>query len=134
MTLLVLACTAEPNLDWSPTELDLGTVDFAQDMPEEGYNPETVTITNVGEREDVVLEVADYDAERLCLPGFPDRTPPFELATVPPGLYALLNVAVCGQVAGDLGQTITTEIRLTTSGEPTEIRIPVTFLSTRSDL
>lgn len=131
---LFLACASEPDLDWFPTELDLGTVDFAQDMPEEGYNPDTVTFTNVGEKNDVVLTVADYDTERLCLPGFPDRAPPFELATVPPGLYALLNVAVCGQVAGDVGQTITTEVRLTTSGEPGDIVVPVTFVSTRSDL
>lgn len=133
MILLVLACATEPDLDWFPTSIDLGTVDFAQPMPDEGYEPVTVTITNVGEDE-VVLTVAGYDDDHLCLPGFPGARAPFELSRVPGGLYALLSVAACGQLAGDIDQTITSELRLTTTGEPPEIVLPVTFVSTRSDL
>lgn len=130
--LLLLGCAPEVSIEVSPAAVDLGTVDFAQDMPDEGYNAVTVRLTNRGEAE-VSLAIEDGDPDHLCLAGYPSTDYPVPLADVPPGEYALLVVGACGQEPGEVDTTVETAVVLGVA-DADDIVIPVTFVSTRSDL
>lgn len=129
--ILLLACARPYVIEVSPAVVDFGVVDFAVEMPEDGYPPEPVTITNKGEDVVLGLALASYDVERVCVQGTPSGDLPIPLGDVGPGSFYLLNIAVCGLVAGDLDEEVRTEVVLTTLGDPPSLTIPVTWTPVR---
>ena len=63
------ACGGPVNIIPEPGNLDFGTVDFSADMPDGGYAPITLNLTNAGEGE-VEIALRSFPFEYLCIPGF----------------------------------------------------------------
>ncbi len=129
MWFLLLACTPDFEMTVSPALLNLGVVDFAEEMPEEGYDPGQVSVTNVGKGEPQ-LALSGYDAEHICVVGFTGRELPVTLGALPEGSTYLLNIAPCGYIAGERDTEVSTEVTLTTGGSPATVTIPVVFTPT----
>ena len=127
----LLACAPPVEIEVDPAIVDLGTVDFATEMPAEGYDPQPVSLNNVGKR-DVMLAILDPDVVHLCIQGFSTLAPPYDLGLVPSGSAYTFEVAVCGTEAGERDSEVTTEIVVGTDGDPSRISIPVTFIPTRT--
>lgn len=131
MWFLLAACTADYVVTVSPSTLNLGVVDFAVEMPEEGYTPGQVSLTNDG-KGTPVLALAEVDADYVCVVGFTGRDLPIPLGELPEGSTYLLNIAACGYLPGDRDSEVTTEVVVSTDGTPATIRIPVSFTPTRT--
>ncbi len=131
MILLLVACTPDFEITVSPATLNLGVVDFANEMPEEGYTPGQVSLTNAGKGEPM-LALASYDPEHICVVGFTGRDLPVTLGALPEGSTYLLNIAPCGYIAGERDAEVTTDVTVTTGGSPATIVIPVSFTPTRT--
>lgn len=131
MLWMFVACAQKIDLTVSPSSLDLGTVDFAVEMPTEGYNPLPVTITNNG-KEDVELTVRDDDPDHLCLQGYTTFEAPFLLGTVPEGQSFTFEIAACDYDAGERDSLVETAVVLATGGDPATVEIPVSFTPTRT--
>lgn len=127
---LLLGCGPSVVIEVSPAEVDLGTVDFAVEMPEEGYNPTAVTLTNVGTA-DTTITVTDDDPDHLCLQGFSTFDAPYDLGDIPAGGSYTFEIAACGQLQGEMDTEVATEVRLSASGGDPVV-VPVRFLSVRS--
>ena len=90
---LTACASGEPDsLSVAPASLDWGEVDFQEEMPTEGYDETTVSITNEAE-EEVTVEVVELDLDHLCSPGIPST--PFEIGTLSEGQSLSFFVAVC---------------------------------------
>jgi len=122
---------AEPGLlTASPGELAWGEIDFTgwpADMPEGGYDPVQIVLTNSGEGE-IEVTLAGFDFERLCLAGY--STVPTDLPTIAPGSTWLFDLGVCAYISeeGDRGTTVRGEIGLETNGENGVLVIPWSFM------
>ena len=79
-------------LSADPADIAWGELDFQQDMPTEGYDEQSIDLTNDAE-EDVIVEVLELDLDHLCSPGIPDT--PFEIGTLTPGQTLSFFVSVC---------------------------------------
>lgn len=123
----LLACTPDPiDFTISPNPVAFGEIDFAVDPPEEGYNPIATTLTNNG-LDDVTLALADWDDDYLCVQGYSHEERPGAMATVAPGSTYVLNIAVCGYLAGERDTEISTDVSISTDSTPASFAIPVTF-------
>lgn len=131
LALALLACTSDYEITISPATLNLGVVDFANEMPEEGYTAGQVSLTNVGKGEPA-LSLSGYDADHVCVVGFTGRDLPISLGTLPEGSTYLLNIAPCGYIAGERDAEVTTEVTVSTDGTPSVLTIPVSFTPTRT--
>lgn len=131
MLWFLLACSSEPDITVSPAEVDLGTVDFAMEMPEEGYAPQPVTLSNVG-KHDVTLTMLVDDPDHLCVQGFTTYEPPYEMGVLPSGMDYVFQVAACDYEAGERDSEVETSLTVGTDAEPASIVIPVTFIPTRT--
>ncbi|MFZ5481335.1 MAG: hypothetical protein ACOZNI_31535 [Myxococcota bacterium] len=117
----------EVELEFSPGTLAFGEIDFSAELPEEGYAPETVTITNTGEKAGT-LWLPEYDTERLCLAGFDaDREYPVELGLAEPGDAYVLDVAVCGFGSGELETEVRIGVDVLVDDDPEPFTLPVTY-------
>lgn len=130
-TLLFLGCSGGLDLDMTPESLDLGTIDFAVEMPEEGYNPLPVTVRNLG-KVDTVLSIVGDDPDHLCVQGFPDRVAPYDLGSLPAGASYTFEVAACGALPGDMDTDVITGLVIGAEGAPAPMELSVTFFSTRT--
>jgi hypothetical protein len=131
MILTLLAC-ASVELDLSPNPLALGEIDFAAEMPAEGYAVEDVTVTNVGKGSGTVF-LPEYDTDRLCVTGFADdRDYPVELGPIEPDEHYVLPVAVCGYADGELGTEVETSLDVLVDDDPEPFTLTVTFTPVRS--
>lgn len=127
MFIWLLACqTPEAILTFNPNPLDLGTVPFVNEMPEGGYAQAQVSLKNEGE-EDIFVTLPPIDADRLCVEGFPDPSQSYDLDTLPPGGEYLLNVGVCGHIAGELDMQIDTSLSVHTDGDPVVFTLDITY-------
>ncbi|MSP54887.1 MAG: hypothetical protein EXR69_04680 [Myxococcales bacterium] len=125
--LAMVACSPDPiEFTISPNPVAFGETDFAVELPEEGYNPIATTLTNNG-LHDVTLTLADWDDDYLCVQGYAHDARPGAMATVAPGSTYVLNIAVCGYLAGERDTEIRTEISISTDSTPSSFAIPVTF-------
>ena len=93
--LLLLACQNNLDLTAFPSNLTFGDVDFYQPMPDGGYSPLELSLTNTGEKE-VDLEILTFDFERLCLEGY--TSVPVPLNSLSPSSNFILLVSVCGYI------------------------------------
>ncbi len=85
-------CGAKSTLSLSPAEIAWGEVDFQQDQPEGGYDPQQLLIENTGDAE-VEVELLTFDFDHLCLPGFDSA--PATIGAVAAGESFSLFVVVC---------------------------------------
>jgi hypothetical protein len=131
MLLLLAACTADYVITVSPATVNLGVVDFAVEMPDEGYTPTQVSLTNAG-KGTPVLALASYDPDHICVVGFTGRDLPISLGELPEGSTYLLNIAACGYLAGERDSEVSTDVVVSTDGSPGTVTIPVRFTPTRT--
>jgi hypothetical protein len=92
--LIFIACSS-PEISFSTESLDFGTIDFSIEMPDGGYNPLELKITNQGAKE-VDISIIDFDTSHLCLAGF--ESFPVELDPLPSESYSSLMVSVCDYI------------------------------------
>lgn len=132
MILFLAACVTPAELDFAPSLLDFGEVDFAGEMPDGGYASATVTLTNEGEST-VTIGLPAYDFDRLCLEGFPDDADyPVDLGEIAPGASYVFVVGVCAYVSGEIGTEVETLFEVATDGEPASYDVNVVFTPVRS--
>lgn len=91
---IFVACKA-PELRFSPEELDFGEVDFSEEMPEGGYSPLALRLTNESTK-DLSLYITDFDFNHLCLLGFSDL--PADLGSLSPDSSYSAMVSVCDYI------------------------------------
>jgi hypothetical protein len=128
--LLLLACATPVEFTVTPETLDLGTVDFVAEMPEDGFAQGVVTLTNGGE-EAVSLTMPEYDTESLCLLGFTTQELPVEMGVVNPGSSYQITVGICGYPPGSDGSLVGTSFDVWTDGDPDTLTVPVSFTPNR---
>lgn len=132
---LLLACSDEKtliDLEITPTRLYFGEISFDGEMPEGGYATETVTITNESTFP-VSLILAPYDADHLCIDGFPDANEEAPLALLDVAAFYVLTIGICEYLPGEATTEVETEVLLLTDGTPASFSIPVGFIPTRGD-
>jgi hypothetical protein len=95
--LIYIACSA-PEISFSVETLDFGTIVFSTDMPNGGYNPLELKITNEGTK-DVDISITDFDTAHLCLAGF--ESFPIELDPISSDSSYSLMVSVCDYIEED---------------------------------
>lgn len=123
----LLGCTPDPiEIAISPTPVAFGEVDFAVEMPHEGYSPIPTSLTNNGTK-DVLLALADWDVDYVCVQGYSHDALPGTMATVAPGSTYVLNIAICGYLPGERDTEVSTSVTISTDTEPASFPIPVTF-------
>lgn len=83
-------------LEISPPQVNWGELDFAEEPPDEGFEPVQLVIKNVGDN-DVEVELTGFDFERLCAPGY--SAVPASLGNVTAGGSVAVSVGVCGYSA-----------------------------------
>ena len=93
--LLLLACQNNLDVTAFPSTLAFGDVDFHQPMPDGGYSPLELSLSNTGEK-DVDLEIVSFDFERLCLEGYTNV--PVSLNSLSPSSNFILLVSVCDYI------------------------------------
>jgi hypothetical protein len=125
---LLVGCAGQ-TLSFSPDTLDFGEVDFAGELPEEGYAVETVTLTNDGSAADT-LSLQAYDQDHLCLAGFTTQDFPVDLGSVSSGGSYTFRVGVCAYVSGEVDTEVSTTIEV--EGDNGAVSLPVTFTPVRS--
>ena len=108
------ACGGPVNIIPEPGNLDFGTVDFSADMPDGGYAPITLNLTNAGEGE-VEITLGSFPFDYLCIPGFTND--PVTLGTLAPTEVFSLDIGVCDYDAeGGRGVERTGEIVIQADG------------------
>jgi hypothetical protein len=125
---LLVGCAGQ-TLSFSPDTLDFGEVDFAGELPEEGYAVETVTLTNDGSAADT-LSLQAYDQDHLCLAGFTTQDFPVDLGSVSSGGSYTFRVGVCAYVSGEVDTEVSATIEV--EGDNGAVSLPVTFTPVRS--
>jgi hypothetical protein len=129
---LLLACANPTLLTFDPASLELGEVDFAGEVPEDGYASGVVTLTHGG-GPDVVVSLPAYETDHLCVAGFPeDQVYPVDLGPFTEGTAYTFTVGVCAYVPGELTTEVTTSFTVETDGDPGEITLPITFTAIRT--
>lgn len=131
MLLALLACTPDFDILVSPARLDLGVVDFAQEMPAEGYAPGQVSLINQGKGEPQLTLVA-WDDVHLCVPGYTGLALPATIGPLPEGATAVLEVSACGYEPGERDSEVFGTVTVGTGGSPATIDVAVVFTPTRS--
>lgn len=126
---LAFGCAPAEGLVFSPERLDFGEVDFAGELPEDGYASESVSLANAGKRT-VAIALPAFDDDRLCLAGFDGRDFPVELGELAPDAAYTFVVGVCGYVSGEVDSSVTTELVVDGSDGP--VALPITFTPIRS--
>ncbi len=128
MILLLLAACGADSLTFtiSPDPVAFGEVDFAVEMPDDGYAPIAVSLTNTGST-DALLALADFDDTYLCVQGYSHDLLPGEMGVVAPNSTYVLNIAVCGYAPGERDSQVSTDVTVSTDGDPSSLTIPVTF-------
>ncbi|MDP2306274.1 MAG: hypothetical protein Q8P18_09635 [Pseudomonadota bacterium] len=126
---LSIGCTPAVGLVFSPEALDFGEVDFAGELPEEGYAVETVTLTNEG-ASSVGIALPEYDTDRLCLAGFGSQDFPVDLGELDAGSAYTFSVGVCAYVSGELNAPVATALEV--DGDDGTVTLPITFTPVRT--
>ena len=123
--LLLIACTGSLEVTPFPSSLDFGEIDFHQTMPDDGYSPIELNLTNTGEKE-VSLDVISFDFERLCLEGF--TSVPAALNSISSNSTFTLLVSVCGYLeeAGERDDLLSGSIEID-YGADTYLSVPWSF-------
>ena len=85
--------------------LEWASIDFHQELPDSGYDPLPITITNVSNN-DIVITIRNLDEERLKLTGFLDLSSPPTLPPMSPSSSASISLGVISYVPGELESTI----------------------------
>ena len=112
---LSVAGCAPTAIEVTPTSLDFGEVDFQQEVPAGGFNPQAVTITNTGETV-VAPSVTGFDDTRLVLDGLFESTDPPTVFPLDPGASVTVQVAVVGYDLGERDTTVNGQFRVSADG------------------
>lgn len=115
LTSVSLGGCAPTAIEVNPTSLDFGEVDFQQDVPAGGFNPQAVTITNTGETV-VAPSVTGFDDTRLVLNGLFESTDPPTVFPLDPGASVTVQVAVVGYELGERDTTVNGQFRVSADG------------------
>lgn len=91
---IFLACST-PELQFSPEELRFGEVDFSEEMPDKGYVPTELLLTNKSTK-DLSIYITDFDFDHLCLQGF--TALPIDLGSLSPESSYSAMVSVCDYI------------------------------------
>ena len=139
---LVFGCATPGVLEADPTSLDWGEVDFHNEecmdcTCADGCGLTQVLLTNSGEAEMEVSLLNGFDDEHLCIDGY-TSSPNLSVGTLQPGEFFLLDVAVCGYLAGELNlpdespaRAVEGELLFQTNGDPSTLNIPFSFIPIR---
>ena len=112
---------ARPVFQVSPTSLEFGEVDFQQEVPVSGFNPQSVTITNTGETV-VAPAVTGFDDTRLVLDGLFESTDPPTVFPLDPGASITVQVAVVSYALGERDTAVNGQFRMSADdAEPVEV-------------
>ena len=129
--LLLPACRGpRGSLQVEPLSIDFGEVDFQQEMPDGGYDPRVITLSNRGEQ-DLDVWLPGYDQERLCLEGFTAAEGVIELPTLSPGSPYLLTLSVCGYLSGERDLEVEGALRFLNDGEEPAVDLEYRFIPVR---
>lgn len=130
LLLLALApgCAPPAGLVFTPDSLDFGEVDFAGELPEEGYAVATATLSNEG-KSSIAIALPEYDTDRLCLAGFGTQDFPVDLGELAAGAAYTFTVGVCAYVSGELDTVVVTDVAV--DGDA-RVTLPVTFTPIRT--
>ncbi len=128
LALLALPACDTNTIDFAiaPNPVAFGQVDFAVEMPTDGYAPIATSLTNNGTKT-VTLTLEDWDSDYLCVQGYSHDNLPGVMAPVDPGAAYVLNIAVCGYLPGERGTEVDTNVTIGTDSTPSTFPIPVTF-------
>ena len=91
---IFIACAA-PELTFSPEELQFGDIDFSEEMPNGGYSPMDLKLTNESTK-DLDIYIIDFDLSRLCFQGFSEL--PIDLGSLSPDSSYSGVVSVCDYI------------------------------------
>ena len=89
-----IACNSEL-LDSSVTEINFGDIDFAEEMPEGGYERRTVEVENISKKT-LEISIPNFDFEHLCLLRFTEN--PVEIGELSPNSTYKLEISVCDYI------------------------------------
>ena len=93
MILFYLACSSNELISVSPPDLAWNDINFADPIPENGYAPLELIITNKMDN-DVEVSISNFDWEHLCLQGYSESSE-LELPTLTVGDSFILRPSVC---------------------------------------
>ena len=141
--LLALPCASPGALEADPSSLDGGEIDFHNETCMDcacgdGCGLTQVMLTNTGEAALDLSLPNGFDADHLCIDGY-TSSPNLSLGTLEPGEFFLLDVAVCGYLAGELNlpdedppRAVEGQLRFESNGEPRTLDIPYSFIPIRN--
>lgn len=143
LPLLIFGCADSGILESDPSSLEWGEIDFHNESCmdctcADGCGLTQVLLSNTGEADLDVTMPNGFDNDHLCIDGY-TSSPNLSLGTLKPGEFFLLDVAVCGYLAGELNlpeeappREVTGQLRFETSGEPATLEIPFSFVPIRN--
>lgn len=126
---LATGCGPAPGLVFEPDRLDFGEVDFAGELPEDGYDSHSVQLVNKGNKS-IALSLPEYDTDRLCLAGFGGQDFPVDLGELPPDASYTFIVGLCGY--GTSGIDTLMELELAVDGGDDRVSLPISFTPIRT--
>jgi len=135
--ILVLAgCSSEVELTALPSSITWGEIDFIDTVPENGFSPQLIKLSNTGEEEITSISIDRLDGNinqtcppsmecnRLCVQGYENT--PIDLGSLEPGDNSTFFVAVCEYVVetGERDDEVSGKIEISHSGtnSPTTIK------------
>jgi hypothetical protein len=136
------ACSSSGTLELDPGTLAWGEVDFHNDECmdcdcADGCGLTPLFLNNVGDGPLDIQMPNGFDDTHLCIDGY-ESEKGLNLGTLEPGEFFLLNVSVCGYVAGELNtesetdpRPVTGKLRFTTDGNPADVSASFSFVPVR---
>jgi hypothetical protein len=114
-----------------PASLDFGVIDFQQEVPSEGLNPQELALTNDTDAE-LLVEITGFDADHLCIPGV--DAAPSPITTLAAGESYSLFVGVCGydSAAGERDSLVEGLLVFDAEGLEEALEVPWSFTPVRS--
>jgi hypothetical protein len=121
LLLALLACS-KTEIGVTPQFLDWGEVDFQQEMGTSGYEPQTMIITNTGEK-DVDIQLVGFPSDRLLLgvAQLASDDPP-TLPTLPPTASHQFTIGVQSYELGEQTTLVEGSFDVTAEG----VKEPIT--------
>ena len=117
MIFLYLSCSSDELISVSPSEITWNEINFADPVPEGGYDPFEMIITNTADH-DVDISIVNFDWSHLCIQGYSESSE-MKLPTLAAGDAFVLRPSVCKYLPenGERDTNVTGNINLNgTSG------------------
>ena len=95
MLVLLLGCT-KTEIEYSPTFIDWGEINFYNEMPENGYEPQNIVFRNMGKKQ-TSLSVSGFNKEYFCVVGELENSF-IDISELEPNQIFEISVSVCNYV------------------------------------